>query len=200
MSKSLGNVIDPRVVIGGGKDAKKDPPYGADVLRLWVASVDYSSDVLIGGRILSQASMHSGCLRACRAAAACSAGSGLSPARPRPMRPALHPPCWPGFARRAHARKLSPRPALVGARVRTAWASLSPAAPAPPAANPQVADVYRKVRFTLRYLLGNLSDFDPGAHAVPHAQLAAADRYILARFAALVDECNAAYDNFQFYK
>lgn len=25
----------------------------------------------------------------------------------------------------------------------------------------QVADVYRKVRFTLRYLLGNLADFDP---------------------------------------
>jgi isoleucyl-tRNA synthetase len=54
MSKSLGNVIDPRIVILGGKDAKKQPPYGADVLRLWVASVDYSSDVLIGDRILGQ--------------------------------------------------------------------------------------------------------------------------------------------------
>jgi hypothetical protein len=54
MSKSLGNVIDPRIVMMGGKDAKKDPPYGADVLRLWVASVDYSSDVLIGGKILGQ--------------------------------------------------------------------------------------------------------------------------------------------------
>ncbi len=64
----------------------------------------------------------------------------------------------------------------------------------------QVADVYRKIRFTLRYLLGNLSDYDPAAHAVPHAELAAADRYILARFAALVDECNAAYDSYQFYK
>jgi hypothetical protein len=44
-----GNVIDPRVVIEGGKDAKKDPAYGADVLRLWVASVDYSNDVMVGG-------------------------------------------------------------------------------------------------------------------------------------------------------
>lgn len=64
----------------------------------------------------------------------------------------------------------------------------------------QVADVYRKMRFTLRYLLGNLADFEPAAHAVPHAQLAAADRYILARFAALVDECSAAYGSYQFYK
>jgi isoleucyl-tRNA synthetase len=47
MSKSLGNVVDPRIVINGGKDAKKDPPYGADVLRLWVASVDYSTDVMV---------------------------------------------------------------------------------------------------------------------------------------------------------
>lgn len=47
MSKSLGNVVDPRIVINGGKDEKKDPPYGADVLRLWVASVDYSTDVMV---------------------------------------------------------------------------------------------------------------------------------------------------------
>ena len=38
----------------GGKNAKEQLPYGADVLRLWVASVDYNSDVLIGGRIISQ--------------------------------------------------------------------------------------------------------------------------------------------------
>ena len=38
----------------GGKNAKEQPPYGADVLRLWVASVDYNSDVLIGDRIISQ--------------------------------------------------------------------------------------------------------------------------------------------------
>ena len=38
----------------GGKNLKEAPAYGADVLRLWVASVDYNSDVLIGDRILSQ--------------------------------------------------------------------------------------------------------------------------------------------------
>lgn len=54
MSKSIGNVVDPRGVIEGGKDQKKEPAYGADVLRLWVSSVDYTNDVLIGGNILSQ--------------------------------------------------------------------------------------------------------------------------------------------------
>lgn len=54
MSKSLGNVVDPREVIEGGANKKKQPPYGADVLRLWVASVDYSSDVRVGANALKQ--------------------------------------------------------------------------------------------------------------------------------------------------
>lgn len=45
MSKSLGNVIDPADVV-----AKQ----GADVLRLWVGSVDYSQDVSIGEEILDR--------------------------------------------------------------------------------------------------------------------------------------------------
>ncbi len=54
MSKSLGNGIDPMVVIDGGKDQKQEPPYGADVLRLWVSSVDYSADVPVSKTILNQ--------------------------------------------------------------------------------------------------------------------------------------------------
>ena len=54
MSKSLGNVVDPAMIINGGKNQKQEPPYGADVLRLWVSSVDYTSDVLIGKAILKQ--------------------------------------------------------------------------------------------------------------------------------------------------
>ncbi|MCG9890041.1 MAG: isoleucine--tRNA ligase [Thermosynechococcaceae cyanobacterium MS004] len=56
MSKSIGNVVDPAIVIEGGKNQKEDPPYGADVLRLWVSSVDYSSDVPLGKNILKQMS------------------------------------------------------------------------------------------------------------------------------------------------
>ncbi|KAG6495035.1 hypothetical protein ZIOFF_042826 [Zingiber officinale] len=56
MSKSLGNVVDPDVVISGRKNTKDQPGYGADVLRLWVSSVDYTGDVLIGPQILHQMS------------------------------------------------------------------------------------------------------------------------------------------------
>jgi isoleucyl-tRNA synthetase len=54
MSKSVGNVVDPKVLIEGGKDQKKEPAYGADVLRLWVSSVDYNSDMRLGGNIIKQ--------------------------------------------------------------------------------------------------------------------------------------------------
>ncbi|OUO91444.1 isoleucine--tRNA ligase [Gordonibacter sp. An230] len=47
MSKSLGNGVDPAEVAN---------TYGADVLRLWVASVDYSQDVSISDGILKQVS------------------------------------------------------------------------------------------------------------------------------------------------
>ena len=54
MSKSLGNVVNPLLVIEGGNNKKQQPAYGADVLRLWVASVDYSGDVCIGDNIIKQ--------------------------------------------------------------------------------------------------------------------------------------------------
>jgi isoleucyl-tRNA synthetase len=54
MSKSLGNVVDPMNVIEGGTNKKKDPAYGADVLRLWVANSDYSGDICIGDNIIKQ--------------------------------------------------------------------------------------------------------------------------------------------------
>jgi len=54
MSKSLGNVMSPLMVIDGGNNQKVDPAYGADVLRLWVASVDYTRDVCIGTNIIKQ--------------------------------------------------------------------------------------------------------------------------------------------------
>ena len=47
MSKSLGNVVDPDEII---------KEYGADILRLWVASVDYSVDIKVGKNIFKQLS------------------------------------------------------------------------------------------------------------------------------------------------
>jgi isoleucyl-tRNA synthetase len=117
MSKSLGNVIDPMGVINGGKNQKEEPAYGADVLRLWVSSVDYSSDVPIGKTILKQ-----------------------------------------------------------------------------------LADVYRKIRNTARFLLGNLHDFNPAENAIPYEQLPELDRYMLHRITEIFDEVTDAFETFQFFR
>ncbi|TCD67808.1 isoleucine-tRNA ligase [Steccherinum ochraceum] len=55
MSKSLGNIVSPLTVINGGKDKKKEPAYGADILRLWAASTTYWHDTSIGPKTLAQA-------------------------------------------------------------------------------------------------------------------------------------------------
>jgi len=117
MSKSLGNVVDPMVIIEGGKNQKQEPAYGADVLRLWVSSVDYSADVPIGAGILRQ-----------------------------------------------------------------------------------LADVYRKVRNTSRYLLGNLHDFNPADDAVPVAELPLLDRWMLQRTAEVMDEISEAFESYEFFR
>jgi isoleucyl-tRNA synthetase len=117
MSKSLGNVVDPAVLVEGGKNEKQEPAYGADVLRLWVSSVDYSADVPLG----------------------------------------------PGIVK-------------------------------------QLADVYRKVRNTARYLLGNLHDFNPTTDAVAIADLPLLDRWMLQRTAKLIDAVSADFERYEFYR
>jgi len=117
MSKSLGNIIDPLIIINGGSNNKLDPAYGADVLRLWVSSVDYSADVPIGSNILKQ-----------------------------------------------------------------------------------ISDVYRKVRNTSRYLLGNIYDFDDKNDAIDISELPLLDQWMLNRTAEVIDEITDAYSKFEFSK
>lgn len=117
MSKSLGNGVDPKVIIEGGKNKKQEPPYGADVLRLWVSSVDYSSDVRIGNSIVKQ-----------------------------------------------------------------------------------LGDIYRKIRNTARFLLGNLHDFDPKKDAIAYADLSELDKYMLHRITEVFAEITDAYESYQFYR
>ncbi|CAG8733716.1 11233_t:CDS:10, partial [Racocetra persica] len=54
MSKSLGNVVNPKTITNGGKNREKEPAYGVDILRLWAASSDYTKDVSIGKTVMSQ--------------------------------------------------------------------------------------------------------------------------------------------------
>ncbi len=117
MSKSLGNVIDPKIVIEGGKNQQAEPPYGADILRLWVSSVDYSSDVPLSKNILKQ-----------------------------------------------------------------------------------LSDVYRKIRNTSRFLLGNLHDFEPEKHAVPYEELPELDQYMLHRITEVFADVTEAFESYQFFR
>ena len=49
-------MIDLQVVIEGGKNQKEAPRYGGVVLKIWVSSVDYSGDVMIGPQIVKKIS------------------------------------------------------------------------------------------------------------------------------------------------
>ena len=64
----------------------------------------------------------------------------------------------------------------------------------------RVADNYRKVRNTFRYILGNLSDFDPARDSVPLSEMHSLDRHVLRQTAAVTAEITAWYDEFAFHK
>src|SRR5699024_3418056 len=106
MSKSLGNVMLP---------AKVQKQFGSDILRLWVASVDYQADVRISHEILKQ-----------------------------------------------------------------------------------VSETYRKIRNTFRFMLANISDFDPVTDRVPEAEMEEIDRYMLHRLQMLIDDVHKDYEQFEY--
>ena len=62
----------------------------------------------------------------------------------------------------------------------------------------QVAEVYRKIRNTFRFLLGNLSDFNPETDAIPVNELREVDRYILVKLNKLIDKVKSSYENYEF--
>ncbi len=108
MSKSLGNVVDPVDIAGR---------MGGEIVRLWVASVDFREDVR-GSEELMQ----------------------------------------------------------------------------------RVAENYRKIRNTFRYILGNLYQFDPARDALPLAEMEALDRYLLQATAQMAAKVCRFYEQFEFHK
>jgi isoleucyl-tRNA synthetase len=63
----------------------------------------------------------------------------------------------------------------------------------------RVAESYRRMRNTVRFLLGNMAGFDPAQDRVPPEQLVALDRWALWRTEQLQEEVVAAYRNYQFH-
>ena len=64
----------------------------------------------------------------------------------------------------------------------------------------QLADSYRKLRNTVRFLLGNLAGYNPATDAVAVAELHPLDAYALSRLQSLITDVTAAYDEYAFYK
>lgn len=108
MSKSAGNVVAPQAIVN---------KYGADVLRLWTASVDYTNDVKIGENIIQQ-----------------------------------------------------------------------------------LVEIYKKVRNTSRFLLGNLFDFDPATDYVAYDELEEIDKFALHKLQKLIENVTLAFDKYEFYR
>ncbi len=62
------------------------------------------------------------------------------------------------------------------------------------------AELYRKLRNTFRFLLGNLNGFDPVRDRVPESELLPLDQYMLARTRELSEKIQAWYDAFEFHR
>ena len=63
----------------------------------------------------------------------------------------------------------------------------------------RTADSYRRIRNTMRYLLGNLDGFDPARHMLAPRDMLALDRWALGRAAALQGEVRDAYLRYAFH-
>lgn len=63
----------------------------------------------------------------------------------------------------------------------------------------QISEVYRKIRNTLRFLLGNLSDFNPEKDRVPADQWTELDRYMMIKLQRVLERVRNAYETYQFH-
>jgi len=64
----------------------------------------------------------------------------------------------------------------------------------------RLADGYRKIRNTFRFLLSNLYDFEPSKDSLDAGRLQEIDRWIMSRLYGLVREVNGHYDRWEFHK
>lgn len=62
----------------------------------------------------------------------------------------------------------------------------------------QVSEVYRKIRNTFRFLLGNLADFNPDTDTIPYEKLREVDQFLVVRLNNLTQKVRDAYENFEY--
>ncbi|EAD8120602.1 isoleucine--tRNA ligase, partial [Listeria monocytogenes] len=62
----------------------------------------------------------------------------------------------------------------------------------------QVSEVYRKIRNTMRFLLGNINDFNPTTNTVSYENLREVDKYMLIKLNDLVKNVKDSYEAFEF--
>jgi isoleucyl-tRNA synthetase len=63
----------------------------------------------------------------------------------------------------------------------------------------RMADSYRRIRNTVRFLLGNMHGFDPAAHSVPFHELVAIDQWVISKAFALQNDIVTAFRNYEFH-
>jgi isoleucyl-tRNA synthetase len=63
----------------------------------------------------------------------------------------------------------------------------------------QLSDAYRKIRNTVRFILGNLYDFNPDEHSVEESRMDELDRWALMQLELLKKKVRQAYDSFEFH-
>jgi isoleucyl-tRNA synthetase len=61
-------------------------------------------------------------------------------------------------------------------------------------------DAYRKIRNTLRYLLGNIDDFDPAKDMVAYKDMFEIDKWAMQKLQQLIAETGENYENYNFHK
>ncbi|MDO4432502.1 MAG: isoleucine--tRNA ligase [Aerococcaceae bacterium] len=62
----------------------------------------------------------------------------------------------------------------------------------------QVAEAYRKIRNTIRFMLSHVSDFNPETDSVAQSELRPVDRYALAKYRQFMAECIEGYEQYAF--
>ncbi|MFW6410420.1 MAG: isoleucine--tRNA ligase, partial [Halanaerobiales bacterium] len=64
----------------------------------------------------------------------------------------------------------------------------------------QNSEVYRRIRNTFRFILGNIGDFDPEDNYVPFAERREFDRWIIIKLHQLIKNVTKAYEEYEYHR